>query len=68
MYRELQPLRRTLSEELRSSLLPGLPGIQPDKLLETYLDQLTLFVGADVADLTLSLLAIDASREKRAPR
>lgn len=64
MYRELQPLRRTLSEELRSSLLPGLPGIQPDKLIDTYLDQLTLFVGADVADLTLSLLAIDASKEE----
>ncbi len=64
MYRELQPLRRTLREELRSSLLPGLPGIQPDKLLETYLDQLTLFVGADAADLTLSLLAIDASKEE----
>ena len=60
MYRELQPIRQTLSEDLRSSLLPGLPGIQSDKLIDTYLDQLTLFVGADVADLTLSLLAIDA--------
>jgi transposase len=64
MYRELQPLRQTLREELGASLLPGLPGIEPDKLLDTYLDQLTLFVGADVADHTLSLLAIDASQEE----
>ena len=64
MYRELQPIRQTLSEDLRSSLLPGLPGIQSDKLIDTYLDQLTLFVGADVADLTLSLLAIDARTEE----
>jgi hypothetical protein len=45
MYRELQPLRDTLREELRSSLLPSLPGIAADKLLDTYLDQLTLFEG-----------------------
>ena len=64
MYRELQPLRQTLREELGASLLPGLPGIEPDKLLDTYLDQLTLFVGADVADHTLSLLAIDANKEE----
>ena len=35
MYRELQPLRQALAEELRATL-PDLPGIEPDKLLASY--------------------------------
>ena len=66
MYRELQPLRQALREELRSSLPPALPGLQPDKLLETYLDQLTLYVGSDVADQTLTVLALNASGDQLA--
>lgn len=62
MYRELQPLREALAEELRATL-PSLPGIDPDKLLATYLDRLTLYVGLDVADASFTALALDAGRE-----
>jgi len=59
MYRELQPLRQALGEEMRATL-PTLPGVDPDKLLATYLDRLTLYIGLDVADNTFSARAIDA--------
>jgi transposase len=62
MYRELQPLRQALAEELRAAL-PNLAGIEPAKLLATYLDRLTLYVGLDVADASLTALALDTGRE-----
>ena len=62
MYRELHPLRQALAEELRATL-PDLPGIAPAKLLASYLDRLTLYVGLDVADASFTALALDAGRE-----
>ena len=44
MYRELHSLRQALREELKGTL-PPLPGVESNKLLETYLNQLTLYVG-----------------------
>lgn len=61
MYRELHPLRQALAEELKATL-PDLPGIDPDKLLATYLDRLTLYVGLDVADASFTALALDTGR------
>jgi transposase len=63
MYRELQPFREALSRELKASLFPAAAGVDPDKLLETYLDRLTMYTGVDVADQTFTSLALDASRE-----
>jgi transposase len=63
MYRELQPFREALSLELKASLFPAVAGLDPNKLLETYLDRLTMYVGIDVADQTFTTLALDASRE-----
>jgi transposase len=63
MYRELQPFREALSSELKASLFPAVAGVDPNKLLETYLDRLTMYIGVDVADQTFTVLAIDASRE-----
>ncbi len=63
MYRELQPFRETLSRELKASLFPAVAGVDPNKLLETYLDRLTMFTGVDVADQTFTALALDAGRE-----
>jgi len=63
MYRELQPLRQALSAELKADLPPAGPGIEPEHLLQTYLDRLTLYVGCDVADQTFTLYALDASGE-----
>lgn len=62
MYRELHPLRETLAQELRTTL-PTVAGLEPDKLLATYLDRLTLYVGLDVADASFTALALDAGRE-----
>ncbi len=62
MYRELHPLRQALAAEV-SAPLPELPGIEPDKLLASYLDRLTLYVGLDVADASFTALALDAGRE-----
>jgi transposase len=63
VYRELQPLREALSHELKASLSPAVAGVDPNKLLETYLDRLTMYVGVDVADQTFTALAMDAGRE-----
>jgi transposase len=63
MYRELQPFRQALSCELKASLFPAVAGVDPNKLLETYLDRLTMFTGVDVADQTFTALALDAGRE-----
>jgi transposase len=62
MYRELHPLRQALATEV-SATLPGLAGVKPDKLLASYLDRLTLYVGLDVADASFTALALDAGRE-----
>jgi transposase len=62
MYRELHPLRQTLATEV-SATLPRLPGVEPDKLLASYLDRLTLYIGLDVADASFTALALDAGRE-----
>jgi len=59
MYRELHHLRQALAEGVRATL-PTLSEVDPDKLLATYLDRLTLYVGLDVADKTFSVRAIDA--------
>jgi transposase len=64
MYRELQPLRQALSTELKVNLPPAGPGIEPEHLLQTYLDRLTLYVGCDVADQTFTLYAVDAAGEE----
>ena len=63
MYRELQPFREALSQELKASLFPTVAGIDPNKLLETYLDRLTMYTGVDVADHTFTALAVDAGQE-----
>jgi transposase len=64
MYRELHPLRQALSAELKADLPPARPGIEPEYLLQTYLDRLTMCVGCDVADQTFALFAVDAAGEE----
>jgi hypothetical protein len=39
MYRELQPLRQALSIELKANLPPAGPGLEPEHLLQAYLDR-----------------------------
>ena len=63
MYRELQPFREALSQELKASLSPVVAGVDPNKLLQTYLDRLTMYTSVDVADQTFTVLAVDAGRE-----
>ncbi len=63
MYRELQPFREALSQELKASLSPAAAGVDPNKLLQTYLDRLTMYIGVDVADQTFTVLATDASQQ-----
>jgi len=64
MYRELQPLRQALSAELKATLPPAPAGVEAEPLLQSYLDRLTMYVGCDVADQTLALLAVDAAGEE----
>jgi len=64
MYRELHPLRQALSDKLKADLPPAGPGIEPQHLLQTYLDRLTMYVGCDVADQTFALFAVDAAGEE----
>jgi len=64
MYRELTPLRQALSAELKASMPPARPGIDPERLLRTYLDRLTMYVGCDVADKTFTLMALDVDGEE----
>ncbi len=61
MYRELDSLYQVLQQELKDTL-PPLPGVEPTQLLDTYLKQLTAYVGADVADQTVTLLALNANQ------
>jgi hypothetical protein len=63
MYRELQPFREALSQELKASLFPTVAGVDPNKLLQTYLDRLTMYIGVDVADQTFTALVLDAGKE-----
>ncbi|MFQ5874438.1 MAG: transposase [Dehalococcoidia bacterium] len=63
MYQELLPLRQSLQEELRATLPLDQAGVDPDKLLDAYLDQLTLYVGVDVANKTLTAVILDARGE-----
>jgi transposase len=63
MYRELHSLRQVLQQELKDTL-PPLPGVEPEQLLDTYLNQLTGYVGVDVADQTVTLLAINANQDE----
>jgi transposase len=63
MYRELLPFREALSQELKASLSPVVAGVDPDKLLQTYLDRLTMYTGVDVADQTFTVLATDAGQQ-----
>jgi len=65
MYRELHSLRQVLQQELKDTL-PPLPGVEPEQLLDTYLNQLTGYVGVDVADRTVTLLAINANQDELA--
>lgn len=39
MYRELNPLRQALSSELKASMPPLVAGVEPEHLLQTYLDR-----------------------------
>ena len=64
MYRELKPLRQALSTELKATMPPAVPGVEPEHLLQSYLDRLTMYVGCDVADKTLTLIALDADGEE----
>lgn len=63
MYRELHPFREALGQDLKAALFPAAAGVDPDKLLQTYLDQLTLYIGVDVADQTFTALALNATKE-----
>jgi transposase len=63
MYRELQSLRQALKNELKGTLNSP-AGVEPDKLMHTYLDQLTMYVGLDVADHSVTLLALDANDQE----
>ena len=64
MYRELLPLRQALSAELKANLPPAGPGIDPEHLLQSYLDRLTMHVGCDVADQTFALMALDGAGQE----
>jgi len=64
MYQELLPLQEQLAEELRETITPqALPGMDPDKLLNAYIGQLTLYVGVDTANETLTAVIIDDAGE-----
>jgi len=64
MYRELLPLRQALSAKLKANLPPAQPGVDPELLLQSYLDRLTMCVGCDVADQTFTLMALNAAGEE----
>jgi transposase len=64
MYRELFSLRQALSLELKADLSPAGPGIDSEHLLQSYLDRLTMYVGCDVADRTLTLFAVDTAGDE----
>jgi hypothetical protein len=49
MYRTLQPLRQALSQQLKADLFPAGAGIDPNRLLQTYLDWLEIPVSGSFA-------------------
>jgi transposase len=64
MYKELLPLQETVAEELRERIqVHVLPGMDPEKLLKAYLGQLTLNVGVDVGDATMTAVIVDDAGE-----
>ena len=64
MYQELLPLQEQLAEELRETITPqALQGMDPDKLLKAYIGQLTLYVGVDTSNETLTAVVIDDAGE-----
>ena len=64
MYQELLPLQERLAEELRETIASHtLPGMDPDKLLNAYIGQLTLYVGVDTANESLTAVVIDDTGE-----
>lgn len=64
MYKELLPLQENLIEELRAVLPDTLPfGMTPDKFLNAYLGQLTLYVGVDVGNDKMSAVILDGAGE-----
>ena len=64
MYQELLPLQEQLAEELQETVAPqGLPGMDPEKLLKAYIGQLTLYVGVDTSNETLTPVVIDDAGE-----
>jgi transposase len=64
MYQELLPLQEQLAEELREIISAHLlPSMAPDKLLKAYIGQLTLYVGVDTSNETLTAVVIDDSGE-----
>jgi transposase len=64
MYQELLPLQEKLAEELRETVASQrLPGMDPDKLLNAYIGQLTLYVGVDTANESLTAVVIDDTGE-----
>jgi transposase len=64
MYKELLPLQEILAEELGETIQGHvLPGMDPDKLLNAYLGQLTLYVGVDVGNATMTAVILDDADE-----
>jgi len=64
MYQELLPLQERLAEELQETIaLQALPGMNPEKLLKAYIGQLTLYVGVDTSNKTLTAVVIDDAGE-----
>lgn len=64
MYQELLPLQERLAEELQEAIAAQvLPGMDPEKLLKAYIGQLTLYVGVDTSNETLTAVVIDDAGE-----
>jgi transposase len=63
MYRELTPLLADLRADLESTL-PDLAGkVNPDRLLDAYVEQLILYIGVDIANDSATAVALDGRGE-----
>ena len=63
MYRELTPLLAALRADLESTL-PDVAGkVNPDRLLDAYVEQLILYIGVDIANDTATAVALDGRGE-----
>lgn len=63
MYRELTPLLTDLRADLQSTL-PDVTGkVNPDRLLDAYVEQLILYIGVDIANDTATAVALDGRGE-----